>query len=714
MLLYQVFTLERFLDQLRVLARKDRAFVVAKVYEILPTNPHADGQLKLRLRNGHATGLHRMEVGDFRVFYTLDAAAGWLALQAVDRRDEETFARAPRTGRLGTLTKGLPAANAVPEALFADTESALAASRAELEPRDEPPPPTALPRRIDIPMLVALGIDERFWETLQVCRTEDDLLEAAVPARVAERLLDVLYAGAIVLRPLERQWAVGSGDELLGLLEGDLPAVLLRLDPEQQKLATWPIGGSGPALVTGGPGSGKSVVAAYRARSLIQQLRAAGVAEPRLLVTSYTNALVAATQLLLERLLGPDTQLVDVRTADNVVSEVMHHARRPYNPKDDGVARFAVSYGRNRLANDGAAGRELARSIERLSIDYLTQEIERTIVGSNIEGPEQYLGTPRTGREAPLQRRQREAVWRVFEAYEEHLRERGYHTYAQTRREAMRIAESGRGPRRKPRVIVDQAQDLDPTVIRMLFALCERPDRMFITADSNQQVYGGGFSWTRIHEDLKVRGRTAMLSACYRSTAEIGAAAEAWFPDPKRPAVAYRRSGPIPAAVPVGTMEEAARAIRDFIRAATRELRVVVGSCAVLVPTNDVGHLLAQRLKKLDLPAQFSPGKALDLAGTALKVVTYQSAKGLEFPVVAMLDFDVSAPTGNDEERRERAALERRVRFVAMTRAMQALALFRLSSDGSLPYGLAEPHWRIGAPDDWAAWVSGAVGIVAP
>jgi superfamily I DNA/RNA helicase len=204
------------------------------------------------------------------------------------------------------------------------------------------------------------------------------------------------------------------------------------------------------------------------------------------------------------------------------------------------------------------------------------------------------------------------------------------------------------------------------------------------------------------------------LTSCYRSTAEIGAAASAWAPDPDRAPVTYRRHGPRPVAIPVANAVEATTTIHDYIRAATRTLRIPLGSCAVLIPTNDVGHDLEHRLGKLGMPAKFSSGQALDLAGSALKILTYHSAKGLEFPVVALYDYTPAAlatAAGSEAgEQAEREILERRVRYVAMTRAMQALAVVRLAPDGALPDGLDGPAWRPGPPADWAEWLLSAGG----
>lgn len=82
--------------------------------------------------------------------------------------------------------------------------------------------------------------------------------------------------------------------------------------------------------------------------------------------------------------------------------------------------------------------------------------------------------------------------------------------------------------------------------------------------------------------------------------------------------------------------------------------------------------------------------------------MTLKSAKGLEFPVVALAGFaDTSYPyipaDATTEERAERVSQERRTLYVAMTRAMRALLLVRPSgTSNSLLTGFLPTLWNLG------------------
>ena len=66
---------------------------------------------------------------------------------------------------------------------------------------------------------------------------------------------------------------MGFGDDLLKFKEGKLLGFLLRLSPEQQKLAAWNKSATGPTLLKGGPGTGKSTIALYRVKTRVSGRR---------------------------------------------------------------------------------------------------------------------------------------------------------------------------------------------------------------------------------------------------------------------------------------------------------------------------------------------------------------------------------------------------------------------------------------------------------
>ena len=254
--------------------------------------------------------------------------------------------------------------------------------------------------------------------------------------------------------------------------------------------------------------------------------------------------------------------------------------------------------------------------------------------------------------------------------------------------------------------MIDEAQDLDPSMLRLLIKLCKDPSRLFITADANQSIYGSGFNWSDVHESLKFQGRTSVLRANYRSTREIGEAAQSYLAtgilDTEPIERMYMNNGPLPAVRSVHNSSEETFLLMRFLRQAARDLRLGIGSCAVLCPTNEAGKTIAADLTKGGLEATFMEGRNLDLSQKGVKVLTLNSAKGLEFPIVALAGFSGSrydhfSLAVFDEEQEEDIARSRRIIFVGMTRAMRALLVIVPARTSSpLLTGFDPTYWNVG------------------
>lgn len=318
---------------------------------------------------------------------------------------------------------------------------------------------------------------------------------------------------------------------------------------------------------------------------------------------------------------------------------------------------------------------------DKLSTDYLLSEISGVIVARDLQTLDDYLAAPRSGRRVPLNANQRTAIWQLYESLSKELDRRGLQTWEGIRAGAARAVQEGKTKKRYDGVIIDEAQDLNPTALRMLLGVAASPDRLFCTADANQSIYGSGFRWVDVHSDLRFQGRTGVLRHNHRSTRQIGEAANnylygASLDEVERPT--YRQTGPNPAIRIVNTPEEEAALIARFVEGARREFHLGLGACAVLVPSKRNGEPIAQRLRDLGVDALFMEGRALDLESPAVKVLTCASAKGLEFPIATVAGFVEGqlhgAPDGASSDEVEEALLRmKRTLFVAMTRAMRGL-----------------------------------------
>ena len=244
-------------------------------------------------------------------------------------------------------------------------------------------------------LLHRLGVPENHWKTLAAITTEEDLLNCnGVPDDVL-----LLIDQAIGQRPIsavmqERDLVEQKADDLLRNKDGELLGFLLKLNPEQEKFVAWGMKATGPTLLKGGPGTGKSTVALYRARAMIEALKRAGTERPRLLFTTYTNALVRFSEQLLASLLGDDARLVTVRTADSLVMEAARHGGRQFTLADlkEVLALVAQAATTATFSGNTLQKKAQVQTIERLGVDYLAEEISSVIYARRIATLDAYQG----------------------------------------------------------------------------------------------------------------------------------------------------------------------------------------------------------------------------------------------------------------------------------------------------------------------------------
>lgn len=254
-------------------------------------------------------------------------------------------------------------------------------------------------------------------------------------------------------------------------------------------------------------------------------------------------------------------------------------------------------------------------------------------------------------------------------------------------------------------ILIDEAQDLTPTALSLCVALCQTPQGLFLTADANQSLYNKGFSWNGVHQQLQVKGRTRILRRNYRSTQEIAyAASEVLQGDEAFDAEAYQQEFQHQGAKPLLYAAESSTAQVEWVAAqivsALRTLRLPRNAAAVLVPSSQEGRLFAQQLTELGLPAVYTTSQNLKLEAPEIKVMPLTSAKGLEFPIVALPYVEAGRlPSEGVEENPDvwQAHLntQRRLFYVACTRAMRYLFV---SYDRGLPSmfvrDFSEGYWK--------------------
>lgn len=653
--------------------------------------------------------VYRYRLGDFRMVYAADLNSKMVQLLAIGPRGRiyERFDYygwdAPDTAvEFGPELAAKPQWQEHPEWFQPD----------EPEPQED-----RLPRKLSPSLLTRWRIDPKYHPALMRCLTADDLLKQTdgIPQDVLERVMDGLYPATVERLAGQPDQMVFDPDDLLRYADGDLAGFLLKLDKQQEPLTAWAL--SGPTLVKGGPGSGKSTVALYRLRAQVEHHLQENGRLPQVLFTTYTNALINFSESLLRSLLRDKVKLqrngklpreLRVTTLHKTAAWIAHGSGEKYSIAGYSDRQEALNTARAALQPRGLgdAGKiPLTAAIQNIHDDYLLDEFDWVIEGQNCRTLEDYLAASRAGRGMPFPQKRRLAVWKLYEVYNQYLLKQGLYSWGQLILFALDRVKAGEFGRRWDYVVVDEAQDLPPAALALAVELCREPSGVFLTADANQSLYNRGFRWRNVHEALNVSGRSRILRRNYRSTRQIAAAAAdivANVPDMDEEVIEqdHIHTGLPPLIYAASGNKDQWRWIAQQIYESARELRLPVNAATVLVNSSSVGKPLAKALCDHGLPAQFMNSQHFDLNEPCIKVTTLYAAKGLEFPIVVVAHVEAGrlprATSATDPE--ELAAYEqaqRRLLYVGCTRAMRHLFV-TYERDLPSPFvaDMTAEHWQ--------------------
>lgn len=565
-----------------------------------------------------------------------------------------------------------------------------------------------LPMEITEQVLQRLDVPPVYHQDLIACQTEDDLLNLSLPTEIFDKVYDWLYNRPSLAEIAQQpNYVLKDLEDLQRYADGGLLGFLLLLDDEQKPLVDFAL--SGPTLVKGGPGSGKSTIALYRVAEIVTRPSLQGMA-PRILFTTYTNALVNASRQLLVQLLGELPPGLEVSTLDNIAMNIVKGVSGQETIAMGSWQDWDAAFNSARTVLGSSPDPALRRLLDlkaTFSQGYLQDEIEWIIEGQGLSTLDEYLAAPRVGRQRPLDAALRRAVWQIYEHVCAYFASNGKLTWGQLRRKALDYLEDPNWQMAYGNydyVFVDEAQDLTPVALRLCLRLCNSPTGLFLTADQGQSLYNKSFSWQRVHQDLRFTGRTRLLRRNYRTTRQIAEAAHAFLHraqagDAETLDQKYVHSGPRPRLF--GGPDEKAQIdwLYNELHAAMRRCRQNWSAVAILVRNNRLAERVNAYLAARDVPVNVVKGQNLDLTARHAKVMTIHSAKGLEFPIVAIPFLNQNelprSLDPNAADYQENLQEERRLFYVACTRAMRYLFVtYDLARPSPFVQELTTPWWE--------------------
>ena len=581
-----------------------------------------------------------------------------------------------------------------------------------------------------------LGIDVRLGAAALAAQRESQLLDLASTARVSwqgEALLN-LATGATIeeiredfgLRPSRDVAAeptdadlieglrtraarstftwLESDEDLRRAIEGlSFAEWQLFLHPQQRALVERRA--NGPMRVSGGAGTGKTVIAVHRAAELAKR-DASGGREPQILLTTYTRNLADDLRRQVAQLEPrlPFTERLSesgvmVSGLDRVARMILQQAGARISP----IAQEVIGQPRARVLTypkDNVwqevltlIGDELPEGLR--SADFLESEYELIVLPQRVTTLKQYLRIRRPGRGVALDRSKRAAVWKAMERYRDRSADLGVTSFD----EQLALAaawldhEAALGtPRPFRHVLVDEAQDLTPAHLQLLRALVEPgPDDLFLAEDSHQRIYGKKI--TLSHYGIQVRGRSRRLTRNYRTTRQnldvaFGILDPGTYEDMEGQAEEHRyvspRSGPEPlllhAVDRADELDKAAELLRVWLEQDRDSEDSAPENIAILVRDRYQRDAVVNGLAQHGVEVRAVDREA---AGRGRPVVmTMHRAKGLEFRKVLLFDVSSNAiPRSlrdqqySEADRDDALLRERSLLYVAATRARDQLAI---------------------------------------
>ncbi|MEU2263996.1 UvrD-helicase domain-containing protein [Streptomyces sp. NPDC019645] len=522
----------------------------------------------------------------------------------------------------------------------------------------------------DVILCLADGMSvEEVWEQVSSLAATDDEV-------------DTQDYEAAIERPATKEAFVVTGDfaEFGRILTEPLSAWRIFLHPAQRALAERKAPYKGSVRVTGGPGTGKTVVALHRVKALAERLPAGQA----ILLTTFTTNLANLLKSMLKDLGGAQLLAkVDVRNIDKVAYGTVKEtfgAEAPSRLKDGDILNRWI---------------ELSQEQQTPRFDgrFLDAEWKQVVLAQDIRSRDEYFAASRAGRGRRLNRPERAQVWSLVEEFERRLDREKAAGVTQLAVQAARIA-SGWSDEERPyrHIVVDEAQDLHAAHWKLLRALVpEGDDDLFIVGDAHQRIYDNRTSLSA--HGIKIRGRSKRLTLNYRTTRQILAASLNLLGDSKFDDLdgnpeylrGYRSvlAGARPETTGYRTPSEEMTALAKRVDIWQQE-GIKPHEIAVVARTHAIADSAVQALRDATLAAVKVEDYRVPDPDEGVHVMTMHRIKGLEYRAVAIVGAGAqhmplpSAVTPETEDRLQYAADLRREQsllFVSATRAREQLSI---------------------------------------
>lgn len=498
-----------------------------------------------------------------------------------------------------------------------------------------------------------------------------ELLET--PQKIPQNNNDL--AAALQMPTTLKSFVVVDGeDELRKILAAPLENWRVFLHPTQRNIVEKNYSGS--AKVLGGAGTGKTVVAMHRAKYLASQC----TDNQRVLITTFTANLAADIKANMRKICSTEgLRRMDIIHLDAWVSRFMKESEFSAKPAygDDIIALWKQAM-------------EIAETDLSFDASFYEDEWNRVAIAQEAVTLEKYLKASRVGRGTRLDRRKRMQIWKVFEAYQNLMKETQIRDINTAMYECTQLLKASKTSPKYAHVIVDEGQDFSDNAYQLIRALAgePHPNDILIVGDTHQRIYKNHPTLSQCN--INVRGRSSTLRINYRTTEEIRKHAFAFLNgstfddlDESEDCGDKCRSlthGEKPAFHDFNHIDDECKFILEEIKKLQTQDIHLTDIC-IVARTNQRLQEYIRRLTQAGINTyEIKHHIADDRLNDGLRMATMHRVKGLEFKYV----FIVSANHGvipltsainhtDDISQRESITSEKCLLYVAMTRAQKGV-----------------------------------------
>lgn len=534
--------------------------------------------------------------------------------------------------------------------------------------------------------LLDYGVPQEWIGDVRQVKDDDALLQLVehLPSEAADALLTLADGGTpTIFKPepatvdpfahpdaMRRFRVIENVEELKQALEYPWDKWAVFLHPAQRELVEKEY--DGPVRVSGSAGTGKTIVALHRAVFL-----ARNNPDSRVLLTTFSKTLANALRSKLRILVSSEPRLaeqIDVYSMASIAKRLYEFkfGKAKRAPEED--VREILKVACEKVGNP------------KISVRLIWSEWENIVDAWQLKSWDEYRDFDRLGRKTKLPEKQLRDMWSILVRCREEIAQSGLITEAGIMAAlTTHFEEEGKPP--FDFAVVDEAQDINPSQLRFLAALCgETADGLFFTGDLGQRIFQEPFSWRSLGVDVSRHNYALKIN--YRTTHQIRKQADKLLPpevsdvdglSEDRGGTVSVFNGPHPDVKTFGAKEDEIGGVATWLAELTKgdiephEIAIFVRSDA------DLERAVAA-VKQAGLLFKILSEHVEPTFGH-VSIGTMHMAKGLEFRAVAIVACDDEIvpsqqrieTVAEDSDLEEVYNTERHLLYVACTRARDHL-----------------------------------------